>query len=356
MRAMAIALVLLAHASQTHGFKPMSLRWIAVHGAVGVDVFFVISGFLITTLMLREIARTKSISVSAFYIRRALRILPAYLCFLTTILVLNLANVVQLQQRDWTAALTYTVNFIDRPKWEIGHVWSLSIEEHFYLLWPLVMVTVSIAVAKHVAVALIIACFCARWLILLALPRWSQMAELWTFTRLDSIAFGCLMALATWDKRWRSRLDDWCQRKMTVPCAVLVLICSVYVFSRSAKYSVGFGYTLNAAIISLLLWASIRRSGTWFGRVLNHWAVAAIGVGSYSLYLWQQILLNPTKDVWFVRFPQNVLLVFAIAAISYILIERPFLRLKDNVAVLNPSRDEAIRTVAGEPALAGGCR
>ena len=118
---------------------PRRMLWLRDIGDLGVSMFFGISGFLITLLLLREWNRTNTISMKAFYARRALRILPVYFSYLFVVFVLIRLGVLHLKAGDWISALTYTVNFRAEPTWEVGHVWSLSIEEQFYLGWPLLL-------------------------------------------------------------------------------------------------------------------------------------------------------------------------------------------------------------------------
>jgi peptidoglycan/LPS O-acetylase OafA/YrhL len=334
LRAVAILLVLAAHGFQTHGAPAFpAVRALAKQGAIGVEIFFVISGFLITTLIVREHAREGSISLKNFYWRRALRILPAYICYLAAVSLMSWSGTLALRKTDWIAAITYTVNFVRHPSWEIGHIWSLSIEEHFYLFWPMILFIWGPQRARGIAIGCIVIAFVLRWYILLVMPAWSQMAELWTFTRVDSIAFGCLLALQMRENRWRVTMDRLSRNNRLIIGALTVLALSVVYLSRSGKYTVGVGYSLNAFLISFLLWAGIRRDKGPVGRILNSRAITTIGVGSYSLYLWQQIFLDPTMNLWINRFPQNLLFATAAAALSYALIERPFLKLKDSGAL-----------------------
>src|SRR5262249_17693155 len=127
LRAVSIGLVVLAHAAGTHG-SPVPRSWReACHrlGPLGGDVFFVLSGFLITLLRLREVGRTGTVSLCRFYWRRALRILPAYLAYLAFLAALSAAGTVRLGRGDWLSALTYTVNLRPRlPAHEVAHIWS----------------------------------------------------------------------------------------------------------------------------------------------------------------------------------------------------------------------------------------
>src|SRR5580700_11500874 len=130
LRAISITLVVLSHLVK---WKHVSLDVVGSYGALGVHVFFVLSGYLITNLLLREYERTSTVSLRDFYIRRAYRIFPAAFVFLAVVTVLYWP---QMRWYHVAAAVFYVANMdISRP-WIFGHLWSLSIEEQFYLLWP----------------------------------------------------------------------------------------------------------------------------------------------------------------------------------------------------------------------------
>jgi peptidoglycan/LPS O-acetylase OafA/YrhL len=179
-------------------------------------------------------------------------------------------------------------------------------------------------------------CFAARWAILLLWPTLTPMAELWTFTRIDSIATGCLLAFLARDERWRCLLDRLCTHGVAVTATGLILAGSLAASGYSAKFSVGIAYSLNAACIALLAWAAIRRSDTTVGRILNHKSLIALGVASYSIYLWQQLFLNPGNDRWYCAFPLNLALALIASILSYRVIERPFLVWKGRLSYYRP--------------------
>ncbi|MGE5609878.1 MAG: acyltransferase family protein [Bacillota bacterium] len=354
LRGIAILLVLLAHVCQTHRFPITGpLKQFFLLGGVGVEIFFVLSGFLITTLMLREIDGRGRLSIRHFYRRRILRIVPAYACFLLAVAALVLIGQSELDSRQWAAALTYTVNFLRHPTWEIGHAWSLSIEEHFYLLWPLVMGFGRPDTARRIAMAVIAIGFALRWAILTAIPQYTLMAELWTFTRLDGIAFGCFLALLAHDVLWRQRLDVLAARPALLGLAGVALLGSMWMSNISGKFAVGLAFTINAAAISMLTWAAIRYRHSLVGRLLNSRALSAIGVGSYSLYLWQQMFLNHNKSGFPYTFPQNLAFAGLAACMSYWLVERPFLRLKDRLQDRASTSEPSCTTPASLPTPLG---
>lgn len=337
LRAVAVILVLLVHSEQTPGF-PAWLRPLAYEGHLGVDVFFVISGFLITTLLAREIDRRGKTDLKRFYLRRFLRIVPAYAALLAVVAVSQYAGYVRLQSRDWIGALTYTSNFLYHPSWELGHTWSLAVEEHFYLVWPAVLFVAGFAGGWRAAIGCIVGCCALRCFIALLLPRfispsdasyYAAFCENWTFTRLDTISMGCVLALASRSDAWRDLLD-----RITRPAWLLLWLATIVAslqLGRSGKFHLCASYSLEALCIAMLIWGCLRSDG-FLRRILSNPLLTTIGVGSYSIYLWQQLFIHPRLDGWIHQFPQNVVLAMGMAWFSFWVIERPFNQLKDRMA------------------------
>jgi len=264
LRAIAVILVLLGHGRRTAGFPDAQpLRWLGQVGSVGVEIFFVLSGFLITVLMLREIERTGRLSLRAFYLRRILRIVPAYVCLLIAVASLEYFGLSHPQRKDWVGALTYTVNFVPGRDWDLGHCWSLSIEEHFYLAWPLLVAALPVAWRGRAAAGGIVLSIGSRLIVLWIAPKLSILADDWTFCRLDGIAAGCLLAVWAW--QGRPILGWMTSCRWVGPFAVLGLVGSLSLALCSGKYGFGAAYTVNAACISALVWIAACRGG----RLLN---------------------------------------------------------------------------------------
>ena len=160
-----------------------------------------------------------------------------------------------------------------------------------------------------------------RWWILLASPAHAEVAELWTFTRLDSIAAGCLLALLSRSPTGFRALDAAASHW---PLALGALALALGGSVVSGKFDVGVAPTVIALAIAVLVWAVVR----YEPRALEMRALVAVGVGSYSLYLWQEIFLNPRRSDWWNTFPQNMVLTGMCAAASYHLVELPFMKLK----------------------------
>lgn len=203
IRAISILMVLYGHVISTRDF-PVSIvgkygSWFGDVAHLGVLVFFIISGFLITSLMMRERETTGTISLKRFYLRRVLRIFPAFYAFILVLAIAVWLGAAHLTGRDFAFALTYTVNYVPSPPWRTGHLWSLSIEEQFYLLWPLTL----LMLRERRALILAIAAIFAGPLVRVAIREWIFHVDphsLGGMTKsfpamFDYLAVGCALAL-----------------------------------------------------------------------------------------------------------------------------------------------------------------
>jgi len=324
LRALSISLVLLGHTAGTKGFRQINLG-IGDYAHLGVVVFFVISGFLITRLMMSERARFGFVSVRLFYARRALRLFPAAYAFIACVCLLWAVGFVHLHARDIWHAATYTVNFEPDRAWQIGHLWSLSVEEQFYLIWPCAFVILGARRAGWAAFGAVLLGPVARagaWLLLKGTPY--RDLEMFPMVA-DSIAMGCLLAqVCGWleGKRWYLRLFR--------PAYSAGLLAIVLLANRYTGYTVisVFGGTIMNAALAVLIHRSVYCSRDWIGYVLNWKPVAFVGVLSCSLYLWQQLFLNRNSVAWINAFPQNLAFAVAAAIGSYFLLEKPLFKLR----------------------------
>jgi len=336
-------MVLTAHVPDTFAARPVgtsTLLFIFGNGALGVSIFFAISGFLITTLLLSEFRETGDISLKAFYLRRAFRILPAFYTYLTVIGVLSLAGAIVTKRADFLSAAVFVWNYYwPAHNWFLGHTWSLSVEEQFYLLWPLALVTLKPRRAAILALILIALAPAVRLLMYLLVPSSRVHIPVMLHTRVDVLMFGCVAALL-WDEPKFKRLLQWVYRRHVPAVALCFLLIISPCINRALRggYALSVGWTLESACITVLLLWAIDHPATRIGRLLNWRPIAFIGVMSYSLYLWQQLFLTSLNQTTSGRFPLNLACCFLAAFMSYTVIERPFLRLRHRLAS-RPSRD-----------------
>jgi peptidoglycan/LPS O-acetylase OafA/YrhL len=325
LRAISISLVVLGHLSGSHGWPTVARIEYFDLGNLGVRVFFVISGFLITGLLLKEHQQTGRIDLPAFYVRRTLRIFPAYYVFLTAMALAGTAGWVDLRPGDLLHAATYTENYHEHHGWAIGHTWSLAVEEQFYLLWPLLMFRLGPSRALRAAAGFAIAVPVLRFALRLSHPDWYPRTGYTFETTANSIAIGCLLA------GWRPALQatSWYPRLMASRFFFLVPLTALAVSAMDRpRIQALLGHTaMNVAIALTIDWCVRRPSGR-VGRVLNAAPLVFVGTLSYSLYLWQQPFLDRSSELPMARFPLSLALAIAAALVSYYGVERPFLGLR----------------------------
>lgn len=322
---MSVTMVLLSHVFETLPFAvPDALYPMATFGPLGVRAFFVISGFLITHLLLEEHRKYGSISLFQFYFRRTSRIFPALYAFVLAMLAAQCLGWIALWPGDALHALTYTTNYHHERAWEIGHLWSLAVEEQFYLLWPALFLVLGVRGAACVAAATLLAAPAVRVLTWLYLPEQREGIGESFQTVADPIATGCVLAFVrTWlaaDARF-VRVQS---RGITV-WVLVAMIVAIHGTRSKISFSYPVGETMMNVCIALFLDWCLRNPTSRLGRFLNWAPMVHVGLLSYSLYLWQQPFM--ARDGALVTiFPLNLICVFGVAMLSYHLIESPFLR------------------------------
>ncbi|MBE7448494.1 MAG: acyltransferase [Kofleriaceae bacterium] len=324
LRAVSIALVLVSHLVGTPRF-PVDARALGAVGDIGylgVRVFFVISGFLITSLLLAEHARTRTVSLRGFYVRRFWRIFPAFYAFVAVMAVAWAAGALRLSWSDLVAATTYTMNYHYDRSWELGHIWSLSVEEQFYLLWPALFLLAGPRRVVPVAVAMIALAPALRALAWFVAPaRDDVILEAYPCV-MDAIAAGCLLAAV------RPRLDRSATYLRFLRSPWFALVPAIVIAANLPAWF-ALEYTTHITImnlgVALCVDRCVRFPDGWTGRALNAAPLVWLGGLSYSLYLWQEPFLNPHGRMAINTFPLNLALAVACALASSYLIERPIL-------------------------------
>lgn len=343
IRAVAIFLVIVLHLSQHYQWPApgtSAFRFLVGHdGAMwpgdGVGIFFVLSGFLITTLLLREFGKTGRIAIGPFYVRRAFRILPPLLVYLAFALGFCLYEHIPFIPQNFTAALFfYRDYYFVNDLWLTQHTWSLSVEEQFYLLWPVALLLLLAFKGRKAA-----AWFASALILLTPLLRISggkvlpnlAHEELYMLhCRMDALMSGCFVALCVGLPKFEAAYQK-------VAKVWWILPLEFWGISLLLGHTLGIGYrksiglTIDSMVMAFfILWAA-RNAHHWVGRILNTRFMAQAGVLSYSAYLWQTFFLHDGNKTWSGKFPFSVLYIWIAAWLSYKFVEMPALHLRDKV-------------------------
>lgn len=319
-RAISIALVMASHAG------PQRFLQAADVGLLGVRVFFVISGFLITKLLLEERERTGRISIRRFYMRRAFRILPAAYVYIA-IAVMLIPFGMYLFYRDVPPILLFYADYYLHPGRvagvAIGQFWSLSVEEQFYFFWPAALVLLGSRRAPYACAILLLTAPTFR--LLSAFGIWPTWPDFAFESVCDALATGCLLALLR-DRLWSMRAYRRVVEGPVLGCfAGFALALTFIGVPVVVRYAVGIPL-LNVSIVMLLDRYMRMPTSTIVGRILNAAPIAWVGTISYSLYLWQQPWMFSTWPL-----VVRVCAALACATISFYLVERPMLRLRSRI-------------------------
>lgn len=318
-RAVSIALVIACHGS-FNGSSP--LAWGFDYGNLGVRIFFVISGFLITKLLLDERQRVGRISIARFYLRRAFRILPAAYVYIATIGWLMALEGYSPYARMAPPAF-YFANYKGWDFILFGHFWSLSVEEQFYLLWPAALVFLGTRRARYACVTLLFTAPLFR--MLSAMGLWPTQVKYAFESVCDALATGCLLALLR-DALWRNvYYRSVVESPMAGAIAVFGGILSCAGFPDFVRYVIGIPL-LNVGIAMVLDRYMRLSHKTIVGRALNLAPVVWVGTISYSLYLWQEPWMFSHLPV-----AARICGAIACATASFWVVERPALRLRARI-------------------------
>jgi len=283
LRAVAVALVMLSHARWP---------WVNNGGDAGVTAFFVLSGYLITNLLIGERARTGRIDVAKFYRRRIVRLAPALLGVMAFALIFGLVIGWQSQwQVGLLSCLLYISNWVQVAGWPIaplGHTWSLAIEEQFYLVWPALL----ILLRGRILLVAIVAVVVASVIRVIAVGEFEYFS---TITRVDAILIGCIVAMVR--PTWHPSV------------AVIGLVALVAVALVNPDHDVAIPVAMIAATAVIV------------GGFAPLGYLAPIGLRAYSLYLWNWPMTILFGSIGLLAPLMTVL----VAEVSFRLLEAPFL-------------------------------
>jgi peptidoglycan/LPS O-acetylase OafA/YrhL len=346
-RAISIGLVLMSHSPVSCAVPVLGalLRSLSHFGGVGVEIFFGISGVLICSRLLEEESRCGQINVKGFYVRRFFRILPAALLYLLVIAILAAFHIIPLPAMDWFAALLFFRNYLmlfeylhHSPlamHWYTGHFWSLSMEEHFYLVLPAILVGFR---KKRLRILGGLALSIALWRSVLAHVIHSRFQFTFrTDTHVDALLIPAMFALALYplmrNHAAKRYIPAW-SFPILIGLGVSLLVLAP-----------PFSFTLRAILIPLLIFSTVLHPKAIPGSILESKPLRWIGWISYSLYLWQQLFFgtnfagSPPAIAVLRQWPGNLVALMMCATFSYYVVEKPCVRLGHKLVSVPTARD-----------------
>ena len=321
LRGIAVAMVIVGH---------LGVPYLPPPSGNGVVIFFVLSGFLITSLLIEERARTGRYSLPAFYGRRARRLLPAMLVTVVAAMLVDLAVFGSIPDGNLVAGtIGYGANFVMMsgdwfPHTSLGHTWSLAIEEQFYIVWPLLLgglVLLRLRRARLVlAFALVAVVAWKSWLFYAAGAGYDRL-YFGTDIRFEPLLLGCLLAFVMHRAQVRAVSRNW----EVYGWLLLVLACAS-TWDSSPGMQLVWVPTLVAAGAGLVIYAAANDGARWLG-----WGpLVYLGKRSYALYLFQGPAFTVLRDQPWVPRPVYWVAVLPVllvlAELSWRFVEEPFLR------------------------------
>jgi peptidoglycan/LPS O-acetylase OafA/YrhL len=272
---------------------------------------------------------TGRVGLKAFYIRRAYRILPPMLLFLLIVGALGLVGILTIKLSQWLSCLFLYSNYQLGGTWTLAHFWSLSLEEHFYLTWPILFAFAGVrrALPLTIGISVIVMtwrCFDSTYRLH---PDFLPTAR--TDNLLDGLLWGAVMALLCARPNARAFLTRLLQPLIFVPC--LIILLGLWFWGPESSSASLLLVASQPLLLALLVVATVLHPNSIVGRILELRPLRWIGRLSYSLYLYQQIFVvmtgagSPLISI-VQRFPLNVVCAFACAFLSYHLIEKRFIR------------------------------
>lgn len=331
-RGIAILTVIVSHAL----FSTSLSKWLI--GNVGVEIFFVLSGFLITTLLLKEKIKNGKISFKKFYIRRCLRILPGAYLFLSVLVLLNFAFNLKVSLASVLAAAFYVknlpLNYVGN--WSDAHFWTLSIEEQFYLIFPFLLIY-SFKNYVRVLIFLILSIPILQFIGYhnIGIFHTNYLLHKATFLLIvlfgngaTSILIGSLLSILMF-KGLTPGVNTNKYRFLSLILFIIAMIFRVCFDILPSTYLTSTTFSLAVAFVIFL---SISNENDFLGNLLKSKILIKLGVLSYSIYIWQQLFLYQQPWQHLFKYSNSLLFnipaLFIVAYISYHFYEVQFLKLK----------------------------
>ncbi|MDR5782832.1 acyltransferase [Caballeronia sp. LZ065] len=351
LRCVAVMMVVMGHAQHMipGGYRgALAPLRLFSDGRLGVMIFFVLSGYLITGILKAEWQSSGTLRLAPFYMKRALRIWPAFYTYLAVIALLSFAGRVDVDPSQFAVAALHVWNFSGvagmssinalHPDgaWYLGHFWTLALEEQFYWFWPPLLYFILGRGSQRALVALLVLVPLVRIGTYFAWPGLRGQLSMMLHTGIDPILTGCFVALNRDALKARVAMLPW--GALLPSAAVLLLLFGMPVLHErfGGLWSATYGATVEAALVGFVIVVLISRKAFWFSRLLRSAPFVYIGTISFSLYLWQQLFSDIHSPVAY-RFPLGIVGALVAASLSHVLIETPFLRLKDRLTMRKPA-------------------
>jgi peptidoglycan/LPS O-acetylase OafA/YrhL len=329
LRGISVVLVVITHLGLYHHLPENAFVrervWLLFSGSTGVLVFFTLSGFLITRLLLHEKTNTRKIRLGRFFLSRLLRLLPPLVLFYSALSALMLLRQLPPAWEGLFFSLFYLYNFVPSAylSAELSHTWSLAVEEQFYLIWPFVIRFLSEKKRWFlIGFLLLLSTFLVYEIGSYPPERQSAMNR-WFLPAVCPVLIGSLSALLIHSfGTFANRIFS--EKKVPLFWALILFVFPLY--SPFPSFSFLF-QTVGTAV--LLVWIVFNQHNA-FVQWTEHGIPAYLGKISYGIYVYQGLFLRtgPTGELWIQQFPQNAILTFAVALLSYRFVEKPILDYK----------------------------
>lgn len=355
IRAIAIILVIICH-----WIPATSLINKLPNGALGVDIFFVLSGFLITSILFsnrlsaEENQQTKWSVLKNFYLRRTLRIFPVYYLTIFLLFIFQASTLIDIRP-SFLYYVTYTQNFyfFNLQEWpgSLSHFWSLAVEEQFYLVWPFAVLLVRRKYILHLVIVFILIGVISQ-----CVMRNVNMNTALTFTCFDAFGMGALLSwVVTFRQAKLRQFFYW----LSIFAAICLLLFIIVLLPSVNKFIFIPQRTLHSIMaLWVITYILINHDNKTLkgGFVFNNRALIFLGKISYGLYLYHNLIpatinskfvniyLNPLLPDWlYIRhwgelfLVENAILLLLLSWLSYVIVEKPFLKLKDRFVYRKPA-------------------
>lgn len=329
IRGIAVLMVLVTHFKlSNYSFCGIDITSV-YHGTTGVYMFFCLSGFLITNILIIEFEKTKTVNIKNFLIRRALRLLPVMITYCLVLVLLMGFGYIETNIPSLIYALTYTTNFSLRKYYNplLYHFWSLSVEEHFYLFYPLFFklkskIKILIILGVLIIISLIVKVLQVNYIIYM-----KQLTDnyRWTIPAILPVLTGAFMSFSLTYPKVKKFID--CNKIIVLAFGLLlfsneILIHNIYIDK------LGLNYLFQSVGIAFILTFIFIHQTSIIVKFLEFSPLVFIGKISYGLYIWH-VLFSDFVDRNIMSLSIGMIFSFLVSILSYFTIERFFLRKKD---------------------------